>query len=62
MLHLKKLNGGCKFWIEVQNNRCSDALNKLKFAKISRKDLLCMKMEQMDRENLIIVALKESQK
>ena len=36
--------------------------DKLKFAKISRKDLLCIKMEKMDRQNLIIVALKESQK
>ena len=36
--------------------------DRLKFAKISRKDLLCIKMEKMDRQNLIIVALKESQK
>ena len=37
--------------------------DKLKFAKISRKDLLCIKIEKMDRQNLIIVALsKESQK
>ena len=35
--------------------------DKLKFAKISGKDLLCIKMEKMDRQNLIILALKESQ-
>ena len=39
-----------------KNARCN-VHNSLKFSKISRKDLLCTKMQNMDVENLIIVAL-----
>ena len=35
----------------------SNVRNRLKFGKISRKDLLCAKMKKMGIENFIIVAL-----
>ena len=39
-----KTNGGVKFSkIKVQNTRCNVS-NRLKLGKITRKDLLCMKM------------------
>ena len=54
----RKINGGAKFSeIKVQKNTCCNDCIRLKFGKISSKDLLCTKIQKNGMENLIIEAL-----
>ena len=54
MIGTRKINGRPKSSkITVQKNVRCNVCNKLKFGKISRKDLLCTKCKKMDIENLI---------